>query len=139
MHINLRIDGAIYTVWVVYVILERKFVTGPLPHNVTKSEISAADLIGTGGFEFVEFSQPDPEVRRDLFTTMDYLHTAIHKKKEIGLRQKGDITYFLNAQTDGFAAKFAAEYRCCAASMVWRVADAQHVFDHALKLGAKPF
>lgn len=112
---------------------------GPFPHDAPKSEISAANPIGTDGFEFVEFAHPDPQELRDLFATMGYQHTATHKTKDIELWQQGDITYVLNAQTDGFAAKFAAEHGPCAASMAWRVADAQHAFDHAVKCGAKPF
>ena len=90
---------------------------GPFPHDAPTSEISAANPIGTDGFEFVEFAHPDPQELRDLFATMGYQHTATHKTKDIELWQQGDITYVLNAQTDGFAAKFAAEHGPCAASM----------------------
>ena len=82
---------------------------GPFPHDAPKSEISAANPIGTDGFEFVEFAHPDPQELRDLFATMGYQHTATHKTKDIELWKQGDITYVLNAQTDGVAAKFDNE------------------------------
>ena len=112
---------------------------GPFPHDAPKSEISAENPVGTDGFEFVEFAHPEPQKLRELFAIMGYQHTATHKTKDIELWQQGDITYVLNAQANSFAAGFVAEHGTCAASMAWRVAVAQHAFNHALKCGAKPF
>jgi len=113
---------------------------GPFPHNAPKSVISAENPAGTDGFEFVEFAHPDPQALRDLFGQMGYELVGRHKTKPgIELWQQGDITYILNAEPDTFAARFAEAHGPCAASMGWRVVDAQHAFDHAVKLGAEPY
>ena len=40
---------------------------------------------------------------------------------------------------NSFAGRFVAEHGPCAPSMAWRVVDAQHAFDHAVKNGAEPY
>ena len=113
---------------------------GPFPHNAPRATISEENPAGTDGFEFVEFAHPDPEELRTLFSRMGYTLVARHKtKQQIELWQQGDITYVLNADPESFAAKFVAEHGPCAPSMAWRVADAQHAFDHAVKNGAEPY
>lgn len=112
---------------------------GPFPHDAPRASITAENPAGTDGFEFVEFAHPEPQVLRDLFAKMGYVHTANHKTKAVELWQQGDITYVINAEADSFAAKFAQEHGPCAASMAWRVVDAQHAFDHAVAKGAEPY
>ena len=112
---------------------------GPFPHNSPRAEISASNPAGTDGFEFVEFSHPDPEVLRSLFSNMGYAHVANHKNKPVELWQQGDISYLINADPAGFAAQFATEHGPCASAMAWRVADAQLAFKYAVDNGAEPF
>ena len=112
---------------------------GPFPHDAPQSTITPENPAGTDGFEFVEFAHPEPQELRDLFTKMGYAHVANHKTKQIELWQQGDITYVLNADPDSFAAKFVEEHGPCAPSMAWRVVDAQHAFEHAVKNGAEPY
>lgn len=112
---------------------------GPFPHDAPRSVISDDNPAGTDGFEFVEFAHPDPDALRDLFSRMGYAHTATHKTKAIELWQQGDITYVINAEPGTHAADFIAEHGPCAPSMAWRVADAQHAFDHAVSKGAEPY
>jgi 4-hydroxyphenylpyruvate dioxygenase len=113
---------------------------GPFPHDAPKAQITEANPAGTDGFEFVEFAHPDPQELRDLFTRMGYELVARHKTKPgIELWQQGDITYIVNAEADSFAARFVEEHGPCAPSMGWRVVDAQHAFDHAVKNGAEPY
>ena len=113
---------------------------GPFPHDAPKSQITAENPAGTDGFEFVEFAHPDPQELRDLFSKMGYALVGRHKvKRGIELWQQGDITYVLNAEKDSFAERFVAEHGPCAPSMGWRVVDAQHAFDHAVKMGAEPY
>ncbi|MFZ7090144.1 4-hydroxyphenylpyruvate dioxygenase [Primorskyibacter sp. 2E233] len=112
---------------------------GPFPHDAPQSTITAENPAGTDGFEFVEFAHPNPQELRDLFARMGYEHVANHKSKQIELWQQGDITYVLNAEPGSFAAKFVDDHGPCAPSMAWRVVDAQHAFDHAVKNGAEPY
>ena len=112
---------------------------GPFPHNAAKSQITDDNPAGTDGFEFVEFSHPDPQELRDLFGRMGYALTARHKTKAVELWQQGDVTYILNAEPGSFAARFVEGHGPCAPSMGWRVVDAQQAFDHAVSKGAKPY
>ncbi|MBC7146729.1 MAG: 4-hydroxyphenylpyruvate dioxygenase [Thioclava marina] len=112
---------------------------GPFPHDAPQSTITEENPVGTDGFEFVEFAHPDPQELRDLFAKMGYEHVANHKSKPVELWQQGDITYVLNADSDSFAARFVEEHGPCAPSMAWRVVDAEHAFDHAVKNGAEPY
>jgi len=112
---------------------------GPFPHDAPRSEITAENPAGTDGFEFVEFCHPDPQVLRDLFTRMGYSHTATHKAKAVELWQQGDISYLINAEPGSMAADFAAAHGPCASAMGWRVVDARHAFEHAVRNGATPY
>ena len=112
---------------------------GPFPHDAPKSTISEINPAGTDGFEFVEFAHRDPEELRKLFKKMGYEHTATHKTKAIELWQQGDITYVLNAEPGSFGMRFVDDHGPCAPSMAWRVVDAQHAHDHAVKMGAESY
>ncbi|MDJ0826841.1 MAG: 4-hydroxyphenylpyruvate dioxygenase [Rhodobacter sp.] len=112
---------------------------GPFPHDAPKSVISPENPAGTDGFEFVEFAHPEPDELRALFAKMGYRLTARHKTKAVELWQQGDITYVINDEPGSHARAFVDEHGPCAPSMAWRVVDAQHAFDHALKNGAQPY
>jgi 4-hydroxyphenylpyruvate dioxygenase len=112
---------------------------GPFPHGAPRATISAENPAGTDGFEWVEFAHPDPQVLRDLFGRMGYTRTARHRTKAVELWQQGDITFVLNAEPGSHAMRFAAEHGPCAPSMAWRVVDARHAFDHAVRNGATPY
>ena len=112
---------------------------GPFPHNAPPAEITPDNPAGTDGFEFVEFSHPDPQALRDLFARMGYAHVATHKTKAVELWQQGDISYLINSEPGSHAAEFVAEHGPCAPSMGWRVVDARHAFDHAVSNGAEPY
>ncbi len=112
---------------------------GPFPHDAPPAEISAQNPIGTDGFEFVEFAHPQPEEIASLFARMGFALVARHRTKNIALYQQGDINYLLNAEADSFAGRFVAAHGPCAASMAWRVVDAGHAFELAVKRGAEPY
>ncbi|HCI08498.1 4-hydroxyphenylpyruvate dioxygenase [Ascidiaceihabitans sp.] len=112
---------------------------GPFPHDAPKSIISDENPAGTDGFEFVEFSHPEPDELRALFAKMGYVHTATHKSKDIQLWQQGDITYVINNERGSHARRFVEAHGPCAPSMAWRVVDAQHAYDYAVSKGAVPY
>ena len=87
---------------------------GPFPHNAPRSKITKDNPAGTDGFAFVEFMDPNPDHLRSVFTNMGYEKTAVHKTKAIELWQQGHITYVLNSEPDGFAARFGAVHGPCA-------------------------
>ena len=110
---------------------------GPFPHDAPATGITADNPAGTDGFEFVEFSGPDPDAIRAQFQKMGYARVATHKTKAAELWQQGDISYLLTTEPGSHATKFAEEHGPCAPSMAWRTADAQHALAHALKNGAE--
>lgn len=112
---------------------------GPFPHDAPRATITPDNPAGTDGFDFVEFAHPDPEALRQSFSRMGFVHSATHKTRAIELWQQGDVTYVLNADPDGFAARFVADHGPCAPGMAWRVVDAKHAYDHAVAKGATPY
>jgi 4-hydroxyphenylpyruvate dioxygenase len=112
---------------------------GPFPHSAPRAVISAENPAGTDGFEFVEFAHPNPDELRATFARMGYTLTARHKTKAIELWQQGDITYILNDEPGSHARRFVDEHGPCAPAMGWRVVDAAHAFNHAVKNGAQPY
>jgi len=109
---------------------------GPFPHDTPRATISPNNPVGTDGFEFVEFCDPQPENLESLFQQMGYRRVARHRSKAITLWRQGDINYIVNAEPGSHAMKFAEEHGPCAPSMAWRVANAQQAFEHAVAKGA---
>ena len=112
---------------------------GPFPHDAPPARIDENNPAGTDGFEFVEFSPPEPDKLDALFRRMGYMPVARHKSKAITLYRQGDITYVLNAEPSSHAMRFVEEHGPCAPSMAWRVVDARHAFEHAVSKGAMPY
>ncbi len=54
------------------------------------------------------------------------------------LYRQGDVNFVVNAEPDSFARRFAEAHGPCACAMAFRVADAKHAFERAVRLGAKP-
>ena len=94
--------------------------------------------MGTDGFEFVEYTAPDPEQLRSLFERMGFPVVARHRRKNVTLHRQGDINFIINAEPDGFGQRFAEQHGPSACAMAFRVRDAAKAFDHALELGATP-
>lgn len=112
---------------------------GPFPHHAPPATISAKNPAGTDGFEFVEFSHPEPEVLQTLFRSMGFAAVAKHRRKDVTLFRQGDINYLVNAEAGSFAARFTEAHGPCASAMAWRVANAAHAYRHAVARGATPY
>lgn len=104
-----------------------------------KQLISASNPMGTDGFEFIEFTAPDPAPLAALFDALGFVAVARHRSKPVTLFRQGDISFILNAATDGPVAAFAKDHGPCANAMAFRVADAVHAFERALSRGAIPY
>jgi 4-hydroxyphenylpyruvate dioxygenase len=94
--------------------------------------------MGTDGFEFVEYTAPDPEQLRSLFARMGFPVTARHRSKNVTLHRQGDINFVINAEPKGFGQQFARLHGPSACAMAFRVKDAAAAFRRAVELGAKP-
>ena len=94
--------------------------------------------MGTDGFEFVEYTAPDPQLLRALFERLGFPVAARHRRKDVTLHRQGDINFIINAEKDSFAQKFAQTHGPSACAMAFRVKDAAFAYKRALELGAKP-
>lgn len=80
--------------------------------------------IGLNGFEFVEFTSPNPEALDALFLRLGFAHVGQHKTKAIRQYAQGDINFLLNMEEEGTAARFRSRHGPSASAMAFRVADA---------------
>jgi 4-hydroxyphenylpyruvate dioxygenase len=94
--------------------------------------------MGTDGFEFVEYTAPDPELLRSLFERMGFPVVARHRRKNVTLHRQGDVNFIINAEPAGFGQQFAAAHGPSACAMAFRVKDAALAWQRALELGAEP-
>ena len=91
--------------------------------------------MGLDGFEFVEFTGPDPEALADLFTRMGFAHVADHRSKNVRRYTQGDINFLLNMDPAGQVAGFREAHGPSANAMAFRVADAQAALALAVERG----
>jgi 4-hydroxyphenylpyruvate dioxygenase len=91
---------------------------------------------GTDGFEFVEYTAPDIELLRDLFTKMGFPEVARHKSKNVTLHKQADCNFIINAEPGGYAEDYANAHGPSACAMAFRVKDARAAHERALNLGA---
>jgi 4-hydroxyphenylpyruvate dioxygenase len=94
--------------------------------------------MGTDGFEFVEYTAPDPEQLRTLFDRMGFPAVARHRRKNVTLHRQGDVNFIINAEPGGFGQRFAQQHGPSACAMAFRVRDAALAFDRAVERGATP-
>jgi 4-hydroxyphenylpyruvate dioxygenase len=94
--------------------------------------------MGTDGFEFVEYTAPDPDLLRGLFERMGFPVAARHRSKNVTLHRQGDVNFIINAEPGSFGQRFAQQHGPSACAMAFRVKDAAQAFKRAVDLGAKP-
>jgi len=94
--------------------------------------------MGTDGFEFVEYTGPDPQQLAALFEQMGFVAAARHRSKNVTLYKQGDVNFILNAEPESFAQAFARLHGPSVCAIAFRVKDAAAAYDRAIKLGAKP-
>ena len=94
--------------------------------------------MGTDGFEFVEYTAPDPQLLRSLFERLGFPVVARHRRKNVTLHSQGDINFIINAEPGSFAQKFAQAHGPSVCAMAFRVTDAAAAFERAVSLGAAP-
>ena len=95
--------------------------------------------MGTDGFEFVEFTAPDPDALGNVFERLGFNLVGRHRSKNVTQYRQGDINFIVNAEPKSPAENFAAQHGPSACAMAFRVKDARVAYDRALARGAKPF
>ncbi|MEM5338560.1 4-hydroxyphenylpyruvate dioxygenase [Paraburkholderia azotifigens] len=95
--------------------------------------------VGTDGFEFIEYTAPDPVALGKLFEQMGFTAIAKHRHKDVTLYRQGDINFIVNAEPDSFAQRFARLHGPSICAIAFRVQDAAKAYKRALDLGAWGF
>jgi 4-hydroxyphenylpyruvate dioxygenase len=94
--------------------------------------------LGTDGFEFVEFTAPEPDRLKSLFELMGFTAVGRHRSKNVLRLRQGDINLILNMEPSGQPAAFRAAHGPSANAMAFRVKDAAKAFAMAVERGATP-
>ncbi len=99
--------------------------------------MDSSNPMATDGFEFVEFSAPQPAELEVLFARLGFVAAARHRSKAVTLWRQGDIHFIVNAEPAGFGKDFARLHGPSACAFAFRVKDAAFAWRRALKLGAE--
>ncbi|MBN9478717.1 MAG: 4-hydroxyphenylpyruvate dioxygenase [Bordetella sp.] len=99
--------------------------------------ITPENPIGLDGFEFVEFTSPDPAAMKALIEQLGFVATHTHPTKDIVRYKQGRTNLLVNSEPTGQAADFRAAHGPSASGMAFRVADAAQAYELALSRGAK--
>ena len=93
--------------------------------------------LGLNGFEFVEFTSPDPDGMAAQFEQLGFVASHRHPTKNITRYKQGRINLMLNRDDAGRVAAFRGEHGPSASAMAFRVADPERAMTWALKHGGK--
>ena len=70
--------------------------------NDTGTASAHANPMGTDGFEFIEYTAPNPELLGELFEQMGFSAVARHRSKDVVLYRQGRINVIVNREADRF-------------------------------------
>ena len=110
-------------------------------HTPPAAQNLAGDLfdnpLGTDGFEFVEFTSPEPQRLKGFFEMMGFAAVSKHRSKNVLRFRQGDINFLLNMEAQGQPADFRAAHGPSANAMAFRVKDAARALALAVERGAR--
>ncbi|WP_258043075.1 4-hydroxyphenylpyruvate dioxygenase [Sphingomonas sp. NBWT7] len=98
---------------------------------------AADNPLGLNGFEFVEFTSPDPEAMARQFEQLGFVATHRHPTKNITRYKQGRINLMLNRDEAGRVKQFRNEHGASASAMAFRVADPAKAVEWAVANGAE--
>jgi 4-hydroxyphenylpyruvate dioxygenase len=104
-----------------------------------RESTAAENPMGTDGFEFIEYTAPDPALLGSLFEQLGFTCVARHRSKDVVLYRQGRINFVVNREPDSFAQSFARVHGPSACAFAIRVRNAATAYRRALELGAKPW
>lgn len=93
---------------------------------------------GTNGFEFIEYSAPDPSLLEQHFKHMGFTAIAKHKSKLQVLYRQGEINFIINYEKNSPQGEFAKRHGPAACGMAFRVANAEKTYAKCVQAGAEP-
>jgi len=94
--------------------------------------------MGLDGFEFCEFTSPDPDRMAAQLEQFGFVVASRHPTRDLVRYKQGRINLLLNRETAGHAAAFRAAHGPSASAMAFRVDDADAAYDRAIAAGARP-
>ncbi len=94
--------------------------------------------LGTDGFEFIEFTSPEPTELARLFERLGFTAVARHRSKDVVRYKQGDINFLLNNDRQGQVVDFRTHRGPSANAMAFRVKDAAKAYGEAISRGAEP-
>jgi 4-hydroxyphenylpyruvate dioxygenase len=95
--------------------------------------------VGTDGFDFLEFTGPDPQKLTKQFEAMGFVPISRHKSCDVTIYQQNEIRFIINMTKDSMASQFAESHGASVSAMGFRVKDAKAAYQHALTYGAIPY
>jgi 4-hydroxyphenylpyruvate dioxygenase len=98
---------------------------------------TATNPLGLNGFEFVEFTSPDPDAMAAQFEQLGFVPSHRHPSKNITRYKQGRINLMLNRDETGRVAEFRAAHGPSASAMAFRVSDPAEAMRWALAHGAE--
>ena len=102
----------------------------------TVLEADPVNPMGTDGFEFIEYTAPDPAALGALFVEMGFVRVARHRSKDVSLFRQGDVNFIVNGEKESFAQGFARVHGPSVCAIAFRVKNAARAYKRALSLGA---
>jgi 4-hydroxyphenylpyruvate dioxygenase len=93
--------------------------------------------LNTDGFEFVEFTGPNPGEILAKLRSMGFVVAGKHRTKDVLRLKQGDINFILNMETAGQPSEFGQLHGQSANAMAFRVKDAAFALLEAAKRGAE--
>jgi 4-hydroxyphenylpyruvate dioxygenase len=106
--------------------------TAPRPQTAAPRD----NPIGLDGFEFVEWTSPDPEAMARMFAQLGFTHVGNHRSKNVRHYAQGDINFILNMEPEGQPAEFREAHGPSANGMAFRVRDSKEAVRLAVERGA---
>ncbi|WP_339914738.1 4-hydroxyphenylpyruvate dioxygenase [uncultured Brevundimonas sp.] len=108
------------------------------PQSDAAARLDTENPLGVDGFEFVEFTGPEPEAMASRLELMGFTPTHVNPKTGAVRLKQGDITLLVNRAPKGQSADFARDHGPSANGMAFRVANAKSAFDGAVQRGGRP-
>lgn len=93
--------------------------------------------IGLDGIEFVEYASGEPAKLEKLFLEFGFSKLKKHAAKDVSYFNQNDIHFLLNNEPASVARDFAKLHGPSISAMGWRVKNAAHALEVALKRGAQ--
>ena len=107
-----------------------KCMTG---NNNTKENTNPT---GIDGFEFIEFSSPNPEELTSLFALLGFKKISYNHKYKTTRFKQGDINFLVTEKPNSFSSTFHNLHGPSACSFAMRVKDTNKALNHLSKQGA---